>query len=156
MDSMMGGQAVGSGDAELLETVELEHVPETYTVLLGLFRDVSNADFLRKQLLARNAEFEYAFIDASTVSSICLQCFASPNLRPGGLELTVAKIISRVHLLAAVFKGINALVTGSLRTPNVHSEIVTSLSASNSVHNLTHLASRGGVNVKQGAVLTLF
>ena len=50
-----------------VETIELEHVPASYRIYLTLFRNVKNAGFLHQQLLARNAEFEYAFIDASTV-----------------------------------------------------------------------------------------
>lgn len=51
----------------ILETIHLEHVPSTHTVHVGLFKDVTNADFLQKQLLSRNSEFEYAFIDATSV-----------------------------------------------------------------------------------------
>ncbi|KAJ4859339.1 kinase binding protein [Trichoderma breve] len=91
-----------------VETIELEHVPASYRVYLALFRNVKNAAFLHQQLLARNAEFEYAFIDAST-------------------------IVSRVHLLSAVFKAVNGSVTGALKTPNVHSETVVSLSSSNNI-----------------------
>ncbi|KAL6801584.1 kinase binding protein CGI-121 domain-containing protein [Trichoderma sp. SZMC 28012] len=91
-----------------VETIELEHVPASYRVYLALFRNVKNAAFLHQQLLARNAEFEYAFIDAST-------------------------IVSRMHLLSAVFKAVNSSVTGALKTPNVHSETVVSLSSSNNI-----------------------
>ncbi|KAM6480474.1 kinase binding protein CGI-121-domain-containing protein [Trichoderma sp. SZMC 28011] len=91
-----------------VETIELEHVPASYRVYLALFRNVRNAAFLHQQLLARNAEFEYAFIDAST-------------------------IVSRMHLLSAVFKAVNGSVTGALKTPNVHSETVVSLSPSNNI-----------------------
>ncbi len=50
-----------------LEVVKLEHLPDTYTVHVALFQDVQNAAFLHEQLLARNTDFEYAFIDASVV-----------------------------------------------------------------------------------------
>lgn len=91
-----------------LEKVELEHVPPTYQVYAAFFRDVSNAEFLHAQLLSRNSEFEYAFIDASSV-------------------------ISRLHLLSAVYSAVNVLLDGALRTPNVHSEIVVSLNTNNNV-----------------------
>ncbi|KAH6610000.1 hypothetical protein Trco_000020 [Trichoderma cornu-damae] len=91
-----------------LETVALEHVPSSYRVYLALFRNVQNAGFLHQQLLARNSEFEYAFIDASM-------------------------IVSRVHLLSAVFKAITSSASGALRTPNVHSETVVSLSSSSNI-----------------------
>lgn len=54
-----------------LETLTLEHLPETHHVHLALFRNVQNASFLHEQLLARNSDFEYAFIDASTVRTSC-------------------------------------------------------------------------------------
>ncbi|KAJ3512361.1 hypothetical protein NM208_g15335 [Fusarium decemcellulare] len=91
-----------------LETVTLEHLPDSYSIHVALFRDVKNAGFLHQQLLARNAQFEYAFIDASVV-------------------------ISRLQLLSAVFKATSAAVNGVLRTPNVHSEIVSSMSSSNNI-----------------------
>lgn len=91
-----------------LEELHLEHVPATYHVYAALFRDVANTEFLHAQLLSRNSEFEYAFIDASSV-------------------------VSRLHLLAAVYNALNGLIDGTLRTPNVHSEIVVSLSTSNNV-----------------------
>ncbi|QYT01681.1 EKC/KEOPS complex subunit CGI121 [Trichoderma simmonsii] len=91
-----------------VETIELQHVPASYRVYIALFRNVKNAAFLHQQLLARNAEFEYAFIDAST-------------------------IVSRIHLLSAVFKAVNNSVNGALKTPNVHSETVVSLSSSSNI-----------------------
>ncbi|PSR80789.1 protein CGI121 [Coniella lustricola] len=92
----------------LLETITLEHVPAQYRVHAALFRDVANAGFLQAQLLARNPEFEYAFIDATS-------------------------IVSRLHVLAAVYKALSVLVDGKLRTPNVHAETVIALSASNNI-----------------------
>jgi EKC/KEOPS complex subunit CGI121/TPRKB len=95
-----------------LEEIRLEHVPDTHKVYVGLFRDVTNAGHLQSQLLARNSDFEYAFIDASSV-------------------------LSRLHLLAAVYKALTVLLDGTLKTPNVHSEIVCALSASNNVRLLS-------------------
>ncbi|TPX16254.1 uncharacterized protein E0L32_003903 [Thyridium curvatum] len=91
-----------------LETVCLEHIPSTHSVQVAFFRNVSNPDFLQSQLVARNPDFEYAFIDASSV-------------------------VSRVQVLAATFKALTLLLSGSLRTPNVHSEIVCSLSPTNNI-----------------------
>ncbi|CAI4218449.1 unnamed protein product [Parascedosporium putredinis] len=85
-----------------METLTLEHLPVDYAVHLALFKNVKNAAFLHAQLLARNPEFEYAFIDASIV-------------------------VSRRQVLAVAHKSINALLNDSLRTPNVHSEIVVNL-----------------------------
>ncbi|KAK4457737.1 kinase binding protein CGI-121-domain-containing protein [Cladorrhinum samala] len=91
-----------------LERLTLEHVPSTHRVYITLFRDVSNSSFLQSQLISRNPEFEYAFIDVSS-------------------------IISRTHLLAAVYNAINTQIDGTLKTPNVHSEVVISLSPSNNI-----------------------
>lgn len=91
-----------------LEKLQLEHIPPGYQVYAAFFRDVTNTDFLHAQLLSRNSEFEYAFVDASSV-------------------------ISRLHILSAVYSALNALIDGTLRTPNVHSEIVVSLNSSNNV-----------------------
>jgi EKC/KEOPS complex subunit CGI121/TPRKB len=95
----------------MLETIPLEHIPSTHTVHVALFRNVANAEFLQSQLLGRNPDFEYAFIDATTVAS-------------------------RFHLLSAVYKAITIETSGSMRTPNVHSEIVCSLSSNNNVRSL--------------------
>ncbi|KAH7313691.1 kinase binding protein CGI-121-domain-containing protein [Stachybotrys elegans] len=91
-----------------IETLQLEHLPASHKVHVAMFRDVTNASFLHQQLLARNAEFEYAFIDASV-------------------------LLSRLQLLSAIFKATTAAVNQALKTPNVHSEIVAYMSASNNI-----------------------
>lgn len=90
-----------------MEIVLLPHLPD-YPLWLCLFKDVKNASFLRKQLLDGNTDFEYAFLDASS-------------------------LISRNHVLAACFRAINDQINGRLRSRNVHSEIVFSLSLNNNV-----------------------
>lgn len=92
----------------MLETVALEHVPPSHSVHIAFFKSVSNAGFLQSQLLARNADFEYAFIDATT-------------------------IVSRLQVLAATYKALSVLLNGKLKSPNVHGETVLALSASNNV-----------------------
>ncbi|EPE30720.1 hypothetical protein GLAREA_03687 [Glarea lozoyensis ATCC 20868] len=92
----------------LLETVQLEHLPPGYDISLALFRNVKNSAFLHEQLLAGNTEFEYALIDASV-------------------------LVSRVHALAAVYRAVSDLLGGRLRSRNVHSEIVFSLSPNNNI-----------------------
>ncbi|KAK4187930.1 hypothetical protein QBC35DRAFT_217934 [Podospora australis] len=91
-----------------LERIPLEHIPRTHRVYGALFKNVTNAPFLQTQLVSRNAEFEYAFIDASSV-------------------------LSRFHLLAGVYTALNTLLDGTLRTPNVHSEVVSSLNINNNI-----------------------
>ncbi|KAG9254780.1 kinase binding protein CGI-121-domain-containing protein [Emericellopsis atlantica] len=96
-----------------IEVVQLDHIPSRHVIHLALFQDVGNAEFLHKQLLSRNADFEYAFVDASV-------------------------IVSRLHLLSAVFKAVTSASNDVLKTPNVHSEIVANLAASNNVRNHAH------------------
>ncbi|TVY28343.1 EKC/KEOPS complex subunit [Lachnellula hyalina] len=91
----------------LLETIHLEHLPTT-PIHISLYRNVKNAPFLQQQLLAGNTDFEYAFIDASV-------------------------IVSRIHVLSAAYRAINALHSHRLRSRNVHSEIVFSLSPNNNI-----------------------
>jgi Kinase binding protein CGI-121 len=54
----------------MISVFRLPHVPD-HVVCIALFKDVTNASFLRQQLLDGNTDFEYAFIDASTVS-VCV------------------------------------------------------------------------------------
>jgi EKC/KEOPS complex subunit CGI121/TPRKB len=56
-----------SNQSDEMEQVDLAHIPPQMVVYIGYFTDIQNASFLRQQLLAGNAEFEYAFIDASLV-----------------------------------------------------------------------------------------
>lgn len=95
---------------KMLETIPIEHIPSTHSVHVALFRDVTNTEFLQSQLLSRNPDFEYAFVDATTIAS-------------------------RFHLLSAVYKAITIETSGNMKTPNVHSEIVCSLSSNNNVCN---------------------
>ncbi|KAG9233543.1 kinase binding protein CGI-121-domain-containing protein [Amylocarpus encephaloides] len=92
----------------LLETIQLEHLPQCHKVHIALYRDVKNAAFLHDQLLAGNASFEYALIDASV-------------------------IVSKIHALAAAYRAVNDMLSDRLRSRNVHSEIVFSLSPNNNI-----------------------
>ncbi|KAA8892945.1 protein cgi121 [Sphaerosporella brunnea] len=102
-----------------LQTLHLEHIPQPHAVHIFAFKDVSNASYLREQLLAGNSDFEYAFIDASA-------------------------LVSTAHALAAVHQAVhNLLVKQKLRTRNVHSEIVFCLSPNN---NITESFRRFGIS----------
>jgi len=101
-----------------IQTFQLEHIPIPHKVHVVTYTDVSNSPFLRDQLLAGNADFEYAFIDS-------------------------ASVISRAHVLAAVHQAVHKLlITNTLRTKNVHSEIVFNLSPNN---NITESFRRFGI-----------
>lgn len=76
----------------LLQSLQLEHLPEGYTAHLAMFHDVKNAGFLHEQLLAGNSEFEYAFVDASIVcaqSPCSRDCYSPPSLPYAHLGTTV-------------------------------------------------------------------
>ncbi|KAL4791972.1 kinase binding protein CGI-121-domain-containing protein [Aspergillus venezuelensis] len=91
-----------------LETIHLPHLPASLEVHAALYKDVQNAPFLRQQLLAGNADFEYALIDASMV-------------------------LSRAHALSAVFRAVNDYLNDRLKSRNTHSEIVFSFSSTNNI-----------------------
>ncbi|KAI8955681.1 kinase binding protein CGI-121-domain-containing protein [Xylaria longipes] len=101
----------------ILETLQLEHVPATHSVHVAVFQDIENAAFLHQQLLARNADFEYALIDAGVITS-------------------------RLQVLSAAFKAITVQLAGAMKTPNVHSEIVHSL---NPTKNIAEAYRRHGI-----------
>ncbi|KAF2138261.1 uncharacterized protein K452DRAFT_277286 [Aplosporella prunicola CBS 121167] len=90
-----------------VQTIGLAHLP-AHPVHVALFDHVTNAAALRQHLLSGNPEFEYAFLDATT-------------------------ILSTSHLLAAVFRALNDLLNARLKSRNVHSEIVFSLSPNNNI-----------------------
>lgn len=92
----------------MLETIQIPHFSPNLPLYINLYQSVQNAPFLRQQLLDGNAEFEYAFIDASM-------------------------IVSRTHILAACFRAMNDYLAGRLKSKNVHSEIVFALSPNNNM-----------------------
>ncbi|KAI9704980.1 MAG: hypothetical protein M1836_006760 [Candelina mexicana] len=92
----------------LLQAIHLSHLPPDQPIYVSLYQDVKNAAFLRSQLLSGNSDFEYAFIDASV-------------------------IVSSTHILAAVFRAVNDMLNGRLKSRNVHSETVFSLSPNNNI-----------------------
>jgi EKC/KEOPS complex subunit CGI121/TPRKB len=93
---------------DLLESLALAHVPQSHTIYATLFTSVTNASFLHSQLLSRNPSFDYAFIDASS-------------------------IISRPHLLSAIFNALVTILDGTLVSATPHSEVVLALGGSNNV-----------------------
>lgn len=51
-----------------LTQLHLAHLPSEITIYAVLFTSLNNAPFLRQQLLDGNTDFEYAFLDAKSVS----------------------------------------------------------------------------------------
>ncbi|KAH9215145.1 kinase binding protein CGI-121-domain-containing protein [Leptodontidium sp. 2 PMI_412] len=90
------------------QTLQLSHLPPNHDLHIALYHNVTNASFLHQQLLAGNTDFEYALIDASV-------------------------ILSRTHVLAAAYRAVNDMLENRLRSRNVHSEIVFSLSPNNNI-----------------------
>jgi hypothetical protein len=75
-----------------IETITLPHLPQ-YPLCLGLFKNVKNASFLRQQLLAGNAEFEYAFLDASVVRICLLPSTAALLIALGSLSYALVRCL---------------------------------------------------------------
>ncbi|EMC99792.1 hypothetical protein BAUCODRAFT_62697 [Baudoinia panamericana UAMH 10762] len=109
-----------------METVILPHL-DGYPLHICLFAAVQNAPFLRQQLLNGNTDFEYAFLDAAVISS-------------------------RDQVLAACFRAINDQINGRLKSRNVHSEIVFSLSVNN---NISESFRRFGVEESTESILAI-
>ncbi|CAG8979619.1 hypothetical protein HYALB_00012597 [Hymenoscyphus albidus] len=91
-----------------LQTFTLEHLPPGYVMHVAVYENVRNAGFLQKQLLDGNEGFEYAFVDAGVV-------------------------LSTTHLLAAIYRALRDFQSGRMKSRNVHSEVVFSLSSNNNI-----------------------
>ncbi|KAK5165866.1 uncharacterized protein LTR77_008789 [Saxophila tyrrhenica] len=109
-----------------MESITLPHLLD-HPLRVCLFKHVQNATFLRQQLLDGNTDFEYAFLDASV-------------------------LISRNHVLAACFRAINDMLNDRLKSRNVHSEIVFSLSPNN---NIAESFRRFGISNESTHVLAI-
>ncbi len=92
----------------MVEEHHLSHLPPELAVYVVCYTDVKNASYLRQQLLAGNQNFNYAFLDGST-------------------------ILSRRHLLAACFRACNDYIHDRLKSNNVQSEVVFCLSSNNNI-----------------------
>jgi EKC/KEOPS complex subunit CGI121/TPRKB len=64
MADMVSSQEVGT-------TFRLSHMT-SHILFATLFVNVKNAAFLRQQLISANADYEYAFLDATSVSRVVL------------------------------------------------------------------------------------
>lgn len=92
----------------MVQQVHLAHLPSDIAIYATIFRDVENSGYLREQLLAGNTDFEYAFVDATL-------------------------LISTKQILAATFRAILDMMSDRLKSRNVHSEVVFSLSPNNNI-----------------------
>ncbi|KAK3392858.1 kinase binding protein CGI-121-domain-containing protein [Podospora didyma] len=101
----------------LFERLYIDNATAGYEVHTALFCGVTNRTELRNHLLALNTDYEYAFVNAE-------------------------RILSRAHLLSAIFTAMTSLVQDTLTTKNVHSEIVVSL---NPNKNITEAYNRFGI-----------
>ncbi|KAM0171694.1 hypothetical protein ACHAPF_007941 [Botrytis cinerea] len=72
----------------LLQSIPLEHLPESHTLHIALYRNLTNASFLHQQLLTGNTDFEYAFIDASVIA----ESFRRFGITPSTTSLLVVKV----------------------------------------------------------------
>ncbi|KAH9828485.1 EKC/KEOPS complex subunit [Teratosphaeria destructans] len=90
-----------------MEQIVLPHLP-AHPLRACMFTHVGNTPFLRQQLLDGNSDFEYAFLDAQV-------------------------LLSRNQVLGACFRAINDMLNGRMKSRNVHSEIVFSMSLNNNI-----------------------
>ncbi|TGO78828.1 hypothetical protein BELL_0052g00030 [Botrytis elliptica] len=124
----------------LLQTIPLEHLPESHTLHIALYRNITNASFLHQQLLTGNTDFEYAFIDASVVRSLLLSpplsAISNYSLPLHCPTIRLIFVLSKLHILAAAYRAINDALEERLKSRNIHSEIVFSLSMNNNVCSL--------------------
>ena len=58
-----------------VSTFHISHLPVDLAVYITLYKHLKNASFLRQQLLDGNSDFEYAFIDATSVHINRLRTF---------------------------------------------------------------------------------
>lgn len=75
---------------------------------ISYFSDVKNAGQIRTELLAGNPDYQVAFINANT-------------------------LLSSKHLLAAVYRAVSDQDAGSMKTKNVHSEVLFCLGGNNNI-----------------------
>jgi hypothetical protein len=78
----------------LLQTVHLEHLPQSHAIHIALYRDIKNATFLQQQLLAGNTDFEYALIDAGVVSIAAFLLFLTPSISSTFFRVFLYHVIS--------------------------------------------------------------
>ncbi|KAG9556535.1 CGI-121-domain-containing protein, partial [Aureobasidium melanogenum] len=89
-----------------LETIALPHLPQHH-LCVGLFKDVKNAAFLRQQLLAGNADFEYAFLDASVFLAASfrgINDFASNRMKSHNVHSEIVFSFSPNNNIAESFR----------------------------------------------------
>jgi len=98
--------------------LHLAHLPPHIQIFASLHTSVTNSPEIRSQLFASNHDYDYAFIDATT-------------------------LISTTHILTAIFRAVNDWMAGRLKTRNVHSEVVFSLGPNNNVSVFRVEAARG-------------
>jgi len=91
----------------LVRTFRLPHY-EDYPVHVAMFKDVTNAAFLRSQLLSANPDFDYAFLDATM-------------------------ILSSHQLLLATLLALHSHLAARSKTRTPHSELVFRLHPNNNI-----------------------
>ncbi|CAI2186867.1 4123_t:CDS:2 [Funneliformis geosporum] len=92
-----------------MQTFTLELYPTRGHIHISFYKNVTNAEELRKRLLAHDQELSYAFIDAKVV-------------------------MDRFQLLIAANDAVHHELHSLLKTYNVHSEIVYNLSPTTNIN----------------------
>ncbi|KAK9367397.1 kinase binding protein CGI-121-domain-containing protein [Lipomyces kononenkoae] len=107
-------------------TLHLPQFPHS-SVHIGLYTSVSNAATIRKELLAGNTRYSYAFVD------------------PRG-------VLSLAHVLAAVYRALTDMQAGTLRTKTLSSEIVFAFGGT---MNIAETLRRFGINDNSDSLLVV-
>jgi hypothetical protein len=80
-----------------IRTFVLPHYPD-YPIQVALFKDVTNAAFLRSQLLEANPDFDYAFVDATMVRIIQFPSRSNVFAQSSRLDILSASIIGSISM----------------------------------------------------------
>ncbi|KAK9240813.1 kinase binding protein CGI-121-domain-containing protein [Lipomyces kononenkoae] len=107
-------------------TLRLPQFPHS-SVHIGLYTSVTNASTIRKELLAGNTRYAYAFVDPRSVLSLA-------------------------HLLAAVYRALTDMQAGALRTRTLSSEIVFAFGGT---MNIADTLRRFGINDGSDSLLVV-
>lgn len=92
-------------------------------IRISLFENVENAREIQRELLAGNKDFNFAFLDAASVTS-------------------------EEHLRLAIYRALNDDNAGQRRTKTIHSEVVFCMSPNN---NIMDALRRFGINAESRA-----
>ncbi|KAK2760103.1 hypothetical protein FQN53_007953 [Emmonsiellopsis sp. PD_33] len=136
-----------------LKTIQLAHVPPTQPVHVALYRDLQNSQFLREQLLTGNTEFEYAFIDASTIA----ESFRKFGITDATKDLLVVKFSTSADITHdSVAQHLEKAIEGKpLPFDDENLRLVSDISKIKKAYKLGSINAKGGQNGPNGPAALL-